>query len=105
MFIRRIVGNSMHPTLKQGDIVFVRKIHHMHVQSNDVVIAIINGKEVIKRVGLIKNGKIFLIGDNKAASTDSRTFGLVPCTKVLGKVTFWLPNILARLKIRLKSYK
>ncbi|MBP9820647.1 S26 family signal peptidase [Candidatus Saccharibacteria bacterium] len=94
----------MAPVLKPGDIVFAKKIHHMHIYANSIVIANINGKEIIKRVGLVKNGKVFLIGDNKAASTDSRTFGLVPCNVVLGKVVFWVPNIVARFNSRLMKH-
>ena len=104
MFMRRVVGNSMAPVLKPGDIVFAKKIHHLHIYADSIVIASINGKEVIKRVGVVKNGKVFLIGDNKAASTDSRTFGLVPCSAVLGKVVFWVPNVVARTRARLSKH-
>jgi len=104
MFMRRVEGNSMVPVLKSGDIVFARKIHHMHIYANSIVIANINGKEIIKRVGIVKNGKVFLIGDNKAASTDSRTFGLVSCSVVLGKVVFWVPNVVVRVKLRLMKH-
>lgn len=61
MKIRRVVGNSMHPTLKEGQIVFVMR---KKIETSDVVIALADGREVIKRVVGIKP-KIILDGDNK----------------------------------------
>ena len=40
---------------------------------------------VVKRVESIDAGRCTLMGDNPAASTDSRNFGTIPLTDLLGK--------------------
>lgn len=60
MLIRRVVGNSMHPSLKQGQLVVaVRK----KISTGKVVVAYLEGREVIKRVTSLKP-TIVLKGDN-----------------------------------------
>lgn len=61
MIIRRVVGNSMLPTLKNGQIVLAVK---KYFEPGDVVIARAEGKEIIKRVTQLKPN-ITLKGDNK----------------------------------------
>jgi acetyl esterase/lipase len=75
MILRRIVGNSMRPTLSEGDILFARK--HRKIAKGDIVIAKYDNKEIIKRVKKITGKRYYLEGDNKKASTDSRKFGPV----------------------------
>ncbi len=60
MIIRRVVGNSMLPTLKPGTIVVARK---KPFSLGDIVMARIEGREVVKRVAQIKP-KLVLRGDN-----------------------------------------
>lgn len=84
MQVRRIVGESMVPTLKPGTIVVARKSKMLSV--GDIVFARMDGREVVKRIIRITENGYFLQGDNKGASTDSRTKGLVAPTDILGKV-------------------
>lgn len=60
MFIRRLVGNSMTPTLKNGQVIIARRKKY---NTGDVVIAKAGGIEVIKRIISVKP-KIVLMGDN-----------------------------------------
>ena len=42
---------------------------------------------LIKRVSELNESHVFLVGDHPAESTDSRSFGAVPLTKVRGVVS------------------
>ncbi|MDX1738801.1 MAG: S26 family signal peptidase [Alphaproteobacteria bacterium] len=85
-YLRRVVGNSMEPTLKEGQLVLLSKARNF--KQGDVVIAFIDGREVIKRISKYKNGQMFLEGDNQLGSTDSNNYGWVVDTHVEGKVIF-----------------
>jgi len=49
---------------------------------------------ILKRVAFVSpDGRVFLRGDNPQASTDSRTLGLFPLERILGRVTSrYLPS-------------
>ncbi|MEZ5427438.1 MAG: nickel-type superoxide dismutase maturation protease [Pyrinomonadaceae bacterium] len=84
----RVEGGSMLPLLREGDQLVVDK--NAPVEVGDVIIArhpFIKGLEMVKRVARIdERGNYFLLGDNPAESTDSRTFGAVPIECIKGKV-------------------
>jgi phage repressor protein C with HTH and peptisase S24 domain len=86
IFFRKVVGDSMRPTLKHGQIVWAHELRSY--REGQVVIAFVRGKEVIKRIEKIEKGKIFLIGDNKERSNDSRDYGSIPDTNIKG-IVFW----------------
>ena len=45
------------------------------------------GVRMIKRVDhMTKEGRVFVVGDNRAASTDSHSFGALRSAQVLGKL-------------------
>lgn len=90
IFVRRVVGDSMYPTLKEGQAVWCHEFRQFKV--GQVVIAFIDGREVVKRIASIENGRIFLVGDNEEKSTDSRHYGSVTDTKIEGTV-FWPRNL------------
>jgi signal peptidase I len=71
--IRRVVGPSMQPTLSQGELVLGLRWRKARVGS--IVIADVDGREIIKRVAKIGERGVYLLGDNLAYSTDSRTYG------------------------------
>lgn len=85
MRVRRVTGVSMEPSLYNGDIVITRR---KTPKVGDIVIAKINGREVIKRVKSCSPTALFLQGDNLSASTDSRNYGPVDFTSLLGVVSF-----------------
>lgn len=78
----------MEPTLKNGQVVWVNHWYYLinKVAVGDIVLFEQKGQELIKRVAKINGRATTLVGDNKADSLDSRTFGKVVLAKVLGKV-------------------
>lgn len=60
MLIRRVVGNSMFPTLVSGKIVIARKNNY---RVHDVVIVKVGNREIIKRI-IQLSPTITLKGDN-----------------------------------------
>jgi type IV secretory pathway protease TraF len=80
----------MSPTLTEGQIVWCHQLREF--KKGQVVIAFVGGREVIKRIASIENGRVFLIGDNEKHSTDSRQYGSVLDSKVEG-VVFWPRNL------------
>jgi nickel-type superoxide dismutase maturation protease len=82
----------MEPLLKPGDEVLVmpKRYWRSPLRVEDVVVTwhpYQPGLKLIKRVVAIEGDRYVLHGDNLAESTDSRTFGAVPLTMILGRVT------------------
>ena len=89
IYFRRVVGDSMHPAYKDGQLVVVS--HFKKPVKGSTVIAVQNGKEVMKRIESIdSNQMVELRGDNTEHSTDSRKYGKIPKRHILG-VVIW-PN-------------
>lgn len=89
----RVLGSSMAPTVRPGDRLLVARWARWHVGS---VVALPDPRApervLIKRVRAIDAGGVDVRGDNEAASTDTRTFGLVAPSKVAGRVVYrYLP--------------
>ncbi len=76
----------MDPTLKNGQTIIVS--HSRSYGVGDVVVAYMDKREVIKRVTRIKEGKVYLEGDNKLASTDSRVHGWLIDRHIVGRVVW-----------------
>ena len=85
--IFEVEGESMLPTLKQGDLVLIN--YEAKPKENDIVLAhhpLEKGAKLLKRIWKITpDNKYILIGDNLFQSTDSRDFGELPATDILGK--------------------
>ena len=83
----RVEGDSMLPTLKNGDGILIDADAKIAV--GDIVLSKHPFKKsviILKRLAEIdQNGNYFLIGDNPAESTDSRTFGALSPKHILGK--------------------
>jgi phage repressor protein C with HTH and peptisase S24 domain len=73
----------MEPTLREGAIVIARK---KQPNLNDIIIARVKGREVIKRITSLSDQDVFIEGDNKSISTDSREYGTIQITDILGVV-------------------
>lgn len=86
--IFEVEGDSMSPTLNNGDLVLVN--FQAEFKPRDIVLAkhpFDRGAKLIKRIWKISPDEFFfLIGDNLAKSTDSRNFGELPATDILGKI-------------------
>ncbi len=76
----------MMPSYRPNQLVVVS--HGQRLAAGDVVVAYVRGREVIKRVDSIENGKVFLLGDNRAHSTDSRDYGWVADRHVTGRIVW-----------------
>jgi len=89
----RVTGRSMLPLLQPGDLLFV----DMHAyrartpQPDDLVVALHPHqpkRKIIKRVtAVMSDGRYFLSSDNALEGSDSRSFGSLPITHILGRVT------------------
>ena len=88
---RRVVvsGESMQPTLAPGDRLVVVPTARLRLGQ---VVALADPREsgrlIVKRIGALREGQVELRGDNPAASTDSRHFGLVRRDQVVGTVLY-----------------
>lgn len=82
----RVEGDSMLPGLQNGDAVLVSA--KAAVKPGDIVVAqhpFKRSVRVVKRVESIDGGRCTLVGDNPAESSDSRQFGSVKLSDVIGK--------------------
>jgi phage repressor protein C with HTH and peptisase S24 domain len=93
-YLRRVVGDSMNPAYRNGQTVIITRARNH--KKGDVVIAFVDNRESLKRITNIENGKVFLEGDNKDNSTDSRSYGWIQDRHIVGKV-FWPKK---RLKLK-----
>jgi nickel-type superoxide dismutase maturation protease len=84
-----VAGDSMRPSFQPGDRLLV--LAAFKVRVGDVV-AVEDprdaGRLMIKRVRSVSTGGVDVRGDNPAASTDTRHFGLVPVSAVHGRVVY-----------------
>lgn len=79
---------SMEPFLHEGASLIVLKYFLTSPKVGDVVIFSHTTPPLIfvKRIIEIKNNKIWMEGDNKKVSIDSRKFGYVEAKRIVGKV-------------------
>jgi nickel-type superoxide dismutase maturation protease len=90
----RIEGVSMVPVLAPGDRVLVLRTDRITV-GDIVVFADPDGTEevLVKRVTGVDRSSVRVEGDNSGTSRDSRHFGPVPRSAVIGRVLwcYWSP--------------
>ena len=86
LVVRRVVGKSMLPTLKPGQTVYAWNSRNFKV--GQVVVAFINGIEIVKRISRIENGQVYLEGDNKDPKDGGKSYGPLPETRIEA-VVFW----------------
>lgn len=92
----RVTGPSMTPLFQSGEeILFDPKAYRNSLpRIGDIVVAKHphQAKQIVKRVAVVlEDGSCFLKGDNSNASTDSRSYGFIPLTKIIGRVTCKFP--------------
>ncbi|HYD09932.1 MAG TPA: nickel-type superoxide dismutase maturation protease [Acidimicrobiales bacterium] len=80
-----VEGSSMVPTLLPGDRLLVLGLAP---RVADVVAVEHDGTTMVKRVAAVDGDAITVHGDNADASTDSRTFGPVPRSSILGRAVY-----------------
>jgi hypothetical protein len=84
VIVRRVVGDSMSPTFVADEIVI--GLGGRRPKKGNVVVAAVQGREVIKRITAFDSDSFFLSGDNASASTDSRQYGTVKDSDILGVI-------------------
>ena len=81
----------MLPCLKEGDIVFFKKYKKNISKLKKRQIVIFNhplkNKRLIKRINLVNQNNVEVLGDNIENSEDSNKFGLVNNEKIIGIIT------------------
>ena len=81
----------MLPSLEEGDIVFFKKYkkNKSKLKAGQIIIFNhpIKNKNLIKRVYLVNQNNIEVLGDNIELSEDSNKFGLINKEKIIGIVT------------------
>jgi nickel-type superoxide dismutase maturation protease len=87
--IYRVAERSMEPTLMEGDYILVWAAQ-CRLAPRDMVVMKhpASGITLVKRVRLIEGARIYVEGDNGPESEDSRDFGAVEQSSILGKVIF-----------------
>ncbi|MCS6949611.1 MAG: signal peptidase I [Armatimonadota bacterium] len=94
-------GKSMEPTFHDGQVVLVGKGGMLFgpLKHGDVVVFTRNGELLVKRVVAlpyeiapdgtqVPANHIYVVGDNLEVSEDSRAFGPIPLSSVIGKVLY-----------------
>ena len=91
----------MLPSLKDGDIVFFKNFKESDSKLKPRQIVIfshpLKNKNLIKRINLVNQNNIEVLGDNIEFSEDSNKFGLVQKEKIIGIITSKL--VIPKLKI------
>lgn len=100
--MRRVEGNSMAPTLTHGQLVVGHQTREL--TAGDVVIVSHNGLEKIKRIEKHEGDLVYLLGDNPAESTDSRTLGWLPAKLIIAKVIWPKMAAVGNLDTRKSSF-
>lgn len=99
--LMRVTGRSMVPLLQPGDLLFVQPLSlQVDVQERDIVVAMHpqqSGLKIIKRVtAILMEERYFLLSDNPAEGTDSRSFGALPRSSLVGLVTCYAIKVADR---------
>jgi nickel-type superoxide dismutase maturation protease len=83
-------GPSMMPTLREGQDVLSFNWAYLgrKPKIGEIIVLNFKGRDLIKRVVKVDGEEIFVEGDNKEFSTDSRDFGAVKMNQVMGKVIY-----------------
>ena len=88
----KVVGESMLPLLQPGDEILIDPYAYNKSlpQIDDIVVTVHPWQNltIVKRIAALDaRDRYFLLGDNPRQSTDSRHWGTVVATDIIGKVT------------------
>jgi nickel-type superoxide dismutase maturation protease len=86
-----VSGDSMLPTIRDGESVRVDLQAYTTSQPRvDEVVLVrhpfVKDMRMIKRITAIENGRYVVRGDNARESTDSRSFGSLAISQILGRI-------------------
>ncbi len=74
----------MMPTIEPGKLLIAAR--NSKIREGNIVIARVGGREIVKRVSEISNTKFYILGDNENGSTDSRDYGWLNESQIIGKI-------------------
>lgn len=96
-----VKGRSMEPTLHDGQVVIVGKQIPFYspnsLKRGDIIIFHQDGETLVKRISLVPGdplpngttlpkGFFYVLGDNPPMSEDSRSFGPIAATQIVGRL-------------------
>ena len=95
--IVEICGDSMYPTLKNGELYISRRVFDKRECKPGHIYVLVppydsdEQKYIVKRLISLEDSsyilrKYYFVGDNPDRSYDSRAYGYVPCTNVISEV-------------------
>ena len=104
-FRSAVAGESMGPLLRPGDWLLVDPDAYRSRPPRVSDLVVVSDprepeRSLVKRVGAVEpDGRLVLLGDRPERSTDSRTFGPVDATAVLGRpwLRYWPPRRIGRI--------
>lgn len=81
---------SMEPSCQEGDFVLVNQMSYLFSRPKVGQLAVLkdprdSSRLVLKRITVVKDSFLWVEGDNKEKSTDSRHFGWVSSRSLLGQ--------------------
>lgn len=88
----------MRPVLSSGQMIVCWTSQIVH--KGDVVVARQDQREIVKRVQNVQRNVVWLVGDNAPHSTDSRDFGWIDKSAILGVMVFAFPKSQPAPKLR-----
>ncbi len=83
----KVKDSSMEPAIKERNYLFVSRFYR-RLKEGDIVVLEHPRKDVkiVKRVKRVVADSVFVVGDNGARSEDSRSFGPIRRSSIVGKV-------------------
>ena len=87
----RVVGDSMNPTIREGDLVIYKPFNPSKEELKKGYLVVLNNplkneELIVKRISNQIASSIELRGDNEQISIDSRQFGLINQNEIIGIV-------------------
>lgn len=85
-----VSGHSMLPTLSEGQDILSFNWAYLGKKPKigDIIVIKYQGREMVKRIKGLEGEKVLVEGDNKEESTDSRHFGPINKSQIIGKVVY-----------------
>ncbi len=80
---------SMEPFCQEGDFVLVNRMSYLFSRPKVGQLVVLkdprDSRRIVKRIGVVKDSFVWVEGDNREKSTDSRNFGWVSAKALLGQ--------------------
>lgn len=77
----------MLPTLRSGQVI-IGLPYKDRLRTGEIVVVRHGGLEKIKRIDRMSDDRLYVVGDNQAHSTDSRSFGWLHQSTIVARVVW-----------------